>query len=162
MFTLGLRWSPALSVSSFIPPSWCSCQASVFLVLSHLNKNLKQWLEPSEYHSSQTDCVIALGSQTDHVIALRQINVTAQFYLENSRKIHPRGVRTCQPKDTKAREGSPFPLAPLFMCFFPCPPGPALYKLGQPGVLFVLPEVLTSVLWPSFVLFSWAFPFLVF
>ena len=38
-------------------------------------------------------------------------------------------------------------LAPFM--FFP-PPGPALCKLGQPGVLFVLPEVLTLVLRPFF------------
>ena len=38
----------------------------------------------------------------------------------------------------------------------------ALCKLGQLEVLFVLPEVLTLVLGPSFVLFLWAFPFLVF
>ena len=31
-----------------------------------------------------------------------------------------------------------------------------------PGVLFFLPEVFTLVLRPPFVLFSWAFPFLVF
>ena len=43
---------------------------------------------------------------------------------------------------------SPSPLAPLFM-FFP-PTGPALCKLGQPEVLFVLHEVLTRVLGPSF------------
>ena len=42
------------------------------------------------------------------------------------------------------------------------PPGPALCKLGQPGVLFVLLEVLTPVLGPSFVLFLQAFPSLVF
>ena len=51
-------------------------------------------------------------------------------------------------------------LAPLFICF--SLPGPALCKLGQPGVLFVFPEVLTPVLGPSFVLFLWAFPFQVF
>ena len=51
-------------------------------------------------------------------------------------------------------------LAPLFVCLFL--PGPVLCKLGQPGVLFVLPEVLTPVLGPSFILFSRAFPFLVF
>ena len=50
-------------------------------------------------------------------------------------------------------------LAPLFICL--SLPGPVLCKLGQPGV-FVLPEVLTPVLEPSFVLFSQAFPFLVF
>ena len=41
-------------------------------------------------------------------------------------------------------------------------PGPVLCKLGQPGVLFVLLEVLIPILGPSFVLFSWALPFLVF
>ena len=51
-------------------------------------------------------------------------------------------------------------LAPLFTCF--SLPGPVLCTLGQPGVLFVLPEVLTPVLGPSFVPFSRAFPFLVF
>ena len=49
-------------------------------------------------------------------------------------------------------------LAPLFICFFP-PPEPALYKLGG---LFASPEVLTLVLRPCFVLFSWAFSFFVF
>ena len=48
----------------------------------------------------------------------------------------------------------------LFLCF--SLPGPVLCKLGQPVVLFVLPEVLTPVLGPSFVLSSQAFPFLVF
>ena len=55
----------------------------------------------------------------------------------------------------------PQPLWLLFLYVF-SPPGPALCKLGWPGVLFVLPEVLTLVLGPSFVLFSQAFPFLVF
>ena len=50
-------------------------------------------------------------------------------------------------------------LAPLFICF--SLPGPVVCKLGQPGVLLVLPEVLTRVLGPSFVSFSRAFPFLV-
>ena len=70
--------------------------------------------------------------------------------------------------DLKRREGRPVvqerereeALAPLFICFSVL--GPVLCKLGQPGVLFVLPEVLTPVLGPSFVLFSWAFPFQVF
>ena len=47
-------------------------------------------------------------------------------------------------------------LAPLVICL--SLPGPVLCKLGQPGVLFVLPEVLTLVLGPSFVLFLKAFP----
>ena len=33
--------------------------------------------------------------QTVFVIGLRQISVTALFYLENRRKIHPRGMRAC-------------------------------------------------------------------
>ena len=98
------------------PSTSSYCQASIFsLVLSCPNKNLKlRTLEPSACHSSRTDCVIALGSWTDHVIALRsrtdrvialrsvlQLLVTALFYLENNRKIHPRGVRPCRPKDAK-------------------------------------------------------------
>ena len=59
----------------------------------------------------------------------------------------------------RRREGE-LALAPLFLCF--SLPGPVLCKLGQPRVLFVLPEVLTPVLGLSFVLFSRAFPFLVF
>ena len=50
-------------------------------------------------------------------------------------------------------------LAPLFICL--SLPGPVLCKLSQPGVVFVLPEVLTPVLGPSFVSFLRAFPFLV-
>ena len=60
----------------------------------------------------------------------------------------------------REREGErELALAPLFICL--SLPGPVLYKLGQAGVLFVLPEVLTLVLGPSFGLFSRAFPFLV-
>ena len=95
----------------------------------------------------------------DHVIVLRQISVTALFYLEDSRKIHLRGVRARRSKDVE-EWGRELALAPLFICL--SLPGPVLCKLGQPGVLFVLPEVLTLVLGPSFVLFSRAFPFLVF
>ena len=60
------------------------------------------------------------------------------------------------------REERPWPnFGSSFYVFSP-PPGPALCKLGQPGVLFVFPEVLTPVLGPSFVQFSRAFPFLAF
>ena len=96
-----------------------------------------------------------------------QLSVTALFYLEDSRKIHLRGVRARRSKDARRRapqcvgeKERELALAPLFICL--SLPGPVLCKLGQPGVLFVLPEVLTPVLGPSFVLFSWAFPFLVF
>ena len=40
--------------------------------------------------------------------------------------------------------------------------GLSYVKLGQPRVLFVLPDFLTPVLRPSFVLFSRIFPFQVF
>ena len=103
----------------------------------------------------------------DRVIALRQISVTALFYLQDSRKIHLRGVRARLSKDAKRQAPQctgererELALALLFICF--SLPGPVLCKLGQPGVLFVLPEVLTPVLGPSFALFSQAFPFLVF
>ena len=97
-----------------------------------------------------------------------QLRVTALFYLDNNRKIHPQGVRACRFKDAKRRvpqrtgeRERERALWLLFLCFS-FPRGPALCKLGQPGVLFVLPEVLTPVLGPSFVLFSWAFLFLIF
>ena len=50
-------------------------------------------------------------------------------------------------------------LGSSFICFLP--PEPPLCKLGSARSA-VLPEVLTQVLGPSFGLFSWAFPFLVF
>ena len=94
-----------------------------------------------------------------------QPSVTALFYLEDSRKIHLRGVRARLSKDTRTRvpqrtgeRERELALAPLFICF--SLPGPVLCKLGHPGVLFVSPEVLTPVLGPSFVSFSRAFPFL--
>ena len=106
----------------------------------------------------------------DCVIALRQISVTAQCYSsilfrrqqENPSSRHEgtsiqRREEKSAPAGGRERE---LDLAPLFICFSLL--GPVLCKLGQPGVLFVLPEVLTPVLVPSFVLFLWAFPFLVF
>ena len=87
-----------------------------------------------------------------------QLSVTALFYLEDSRKIHLRGVRARRSKDVE-EWGRELALAPLFICL--SLPGPVLCKLGEPGVLFVLLEVLTPVLGPSFVSFSRAFPFLV-
>ena len=61
----------------------------------------------------------------------------------------------------RAGDRDPQPFGSSFYMSFPFP-GPALCKLGQPGVLFALPEVLTPVLGPSFVLFSQALPFLIF
>ena len=77
--------------------------------------------------------------------------VTALFCLEDSRRIHPRSVRACQPKDLKRREWRSVCgrgrererkstcmrerkrerkcFGSSFYTFFP-PPGPALCKLG--------------------------------
>ena len=102
------------------------------------------------------------SSWADRVIALRQISVTAQFYLENSRKIHPPGMRACQPKEAKRRE-RPGPLAPLFICFF-LPTGLRYVNCAsQECCLFYL--VLTPVLGLSFglpLLYFHRLPFLVF
>ena len=60
-----------------------------------------------------------------------QLSVTALFYLEDSRKIHLKGVRARRSKDVK-RRAPPCgggPLAPVFICVF-LPPGPAPCKLG--------------------------------
>jgi len=106
----------------------------------------------------------------DHVIALRQISVTAQCYSSILFKREQENPSSrCEGTSIQRREEKSAPahrrerelaLAPLFICL--SLPGPVLCKLGQPGVLFVLSEVLTLVLRPSFVLFSLAFPFFVF
>ena len=64
-------------------------------------------------------------------------------------------------KSAPARAGERARFGSSLYMFFP-PAGLALSKLGQPGMLFVLPVVLTVVLGPSSVLFSRAFLFLVF
>ena len=135
--------------------------------LSRHNKDL-EWrtLKPPWRFTalgSWTDHVIALRSRTDHVITLREISVTALFHLEDSRKIHLQGMRARWSKDAKRRAPHragggrraythmgerESPLAPLFICFF-LPPGPVLCELGL-GRSAVLPDVLTPVLGPSF------------
>ena len=57
----------------------------------------------------------------DHVVALRQISVTALFYLEDSRKIRLQDVRARLSKDTSRRAPqlageSELALALLFIC----------------------------------------------
>ena len=140
--------------------------------------SLQQKLEATNIKalSAWIDRVTALGSQTDRVIALRQISVTAPCYssvlFRNKRKIHPRGMRACWPKRHKgkrerkkerqkvqahAREReTPSPLAPLFICFL-LPPGlPYVNWASQECSLFSLRSSLrswSSVLGPSFDLF---------
>ena len=64
------------------------------------------------------------------------------------------------------REERPQPNFGSYFYVFSPPTGPALCKLGYPGVLFVLPEVLTPVLGPLFYIplfyFHWLFPSLSF
>ena len=74
--------------------------------LSHHNKDLeRRTFRPlGASQLSGTDHVIALRSLADRVIALRQISVTALFYLVDSREIHLRGVRARRSKDAKRRE----------------------------------------------------------
>jgi len=112
----------------------------------------------------------ALGtSQTwrNRVIALRQISVIGLFYWEDSRRIHPRRVRACQPKGEKRRgdrgrgrgrekegEGErkrerererERDLAPPFICFFPSPWAcPMQIGLSQECCLFFLRSSLQS------------------
>ena len=101
--------------------------------------------------------VTALGSWTNHVIALRQISVTALFYLEDSRRIHPRrreesggarqhlgkGVEKEKERLHKGERERVDALGSSFCVL--SPPGPALCKLGSARSA-VLPEVLTLVL----------------
>ena len=89
----------------------------------------------------------------------------SSIYLDNSWWIHLWGVRAHRSKDAKRRSIGPIAQRKeregrgLWLLFlFVSVPGPVLCKLGQPGVLFVLPGVLTLVLGPSFVLFLRAFP----
>ena len=120
------------------------CQGSVISsVLSHLNKNLKQQTSKSlACHSSQTDCVIALG----------QIGVTAlsysQFYLENNRKIHPH--RACPPKRHEEKR-EPQPCGSSFYMFYSFPLGQLYVNwASQEYCLFYLRSSLQSSDLPLF------------
>ena len=98
--------------------------------LSRHNKDLERRTLRSPRH------VTVLGPWTNRVIALRQISVTALFYLEDSRRIHPGrreergGARQCGVVVVGwgEREG---PLAPLSMCFSSPWACPVHIGLGQ-------------------------------
>ena len=117
-------------------------------LLTRHNKDLK-WrtlksLQRVTALGSWTDHVTALRSWMDHVIALRQISVTALLYLEDSRKIHLRGMRARGSKDAKRRapqhtlgwegwgEGEREPFGSCFYVF--------LSPRGLPYVNWVSPE----------------------
>lgn len=123
--------------------------------LSRHNNDSELWiLKPLVCHNSRV--------WTNCVIALRQISVTALFYLEDSRRIHPQRReesggelgggggdegREREKEHTHTRGRKRERLAPSLICFLP--PGPALCKLGSDRSA-VLPEVLSQVLGPFF------------
>ena len=121
-------------------------------VLSHHNKHLKRRTSITALghcYSSRTGQCYSSVSQLSFIQKIK----------ENTSSRHE--DMPTQKTRRGDRERSPT-LWLLFLYVFSPPPGPALRKLGQPGGLFVLPEVLTPVFRPSFVLFSRVFPFLVF
>ena len=135
------------------------CQASVWSsVLSCHNKDLEcQILKPSACHSSQVLNRPCYSSQTNQCYS----SVLQLYFIQ---KIAGKSIFEAQRREWEGwgrGERGPWPFGSSFYMFFLLS-GPALCKLGQPGELFVLPEVLTPVLGPSFVLFSQAFPFLIF
>ena len=136
------------------------------------NKDLeRRTLKPPLYVTtlgSWIDRVIALRFWTDCVIALRQISVTALFCLEDSRKsifeawghVNPKTRRKERPSAREREQESP--LAPLFMFF--SPPWACLMQIGLSQECCSTWSPHSSpwtYLWPSSVLFSRAFLFLV-
>ena len=126
---------------------------------------MKQWiLKPSDRQrlSSRTNHVTALGQTVSQLSALGQtvlqlsdraviqLHVTAQFYLENKRKIHPRGLRACRPKRCEEKRESPSPVAPLFICFSPAPGPPSVNWASQECCLFYLRSSLQFLDLPLF------------
>ena len=125
-----------------------------FLVLSQQRFGMTDIKAPRHVTAlrSWTDRVIVLRSQMDHVIALRQISVTAQCYssilfrrLQGDPSLKKRREWRSPPVHvhTWERESDREFLAPSFICFLP--PGPALCKLGSASSA-VLPEVLRTLL----------------
>ena len=116
--------------------------------------------------------VTAHRSWTDCVTSLRQISVTAQFiaplYLEDRRKILLRGVRAHRSKDVKRRAphraGEREPFSSSFYMFFSSPwAWPIQIGLSHECYSTWSPHSgPRAFLWPSSVLFSQDFPFLLF
>ena len=129
------------TLSSILAWSILSRECVISSVLSHHNKNLKQWmLKPSACHSSRT---------------VLQLHVTAQFYLESKGKYILEVWGYADLKDVKRRERerererapahgreAPGPLAPLFMSS--PPPGLPYVNWASQGCRFFSPK---SSLW---------------
>ena len=123
----------------------------MLLGLSRHNKDLEQrTLKPSARHSSQVSDKPCYSSQTNQcyssvLFKRQQENPSSKREGMPTQRLKEKraGERASVWETDKEREKAPF--GSSFYIFFP-PSGPALCKLGQPGVLFVLPEVLR----PSF------------
>ena len=101
-----------------------------FSVSSQQRFGVTDMKAPSACHSSQVLDRLCYSSQVSNgLIALRQISVTALFYLEDSRKIYLSGVRARRSKEMRRaarrtggreRAGSGFS---IYMCISPwaCP-----------------------------------------
>ena len=111
-------------------------------------------LKPSACHSSQTVLQLSFIQKIKENTSSRREGMPTQKTQREEREKERQRVQS------HPGEGPPA-LWLLFLCFIP-PPAPALCKLGQPGMLFVLPEVLNLAFGPSFILFLEAFSFLVF
>ena len=92
-----------------------------------------------------------------------QLHVTALFYLENSRRIHPWGMRACRPKDVKRRVWRSVPVCRrerermreralwlFFLCFFLSLDLPCVNWASQECCLFYLRSSLRSSDLPLF------------
>ena len=115
-----------------------------------LGQTVSQLLGQISVNSSRTDQCYSSVLQLSFIQKIK----------ENTSQRHE-GMPT-QKMQREERERDPQPFRLLFLYVFSPPPRAALCKLGQPEVLFVLPEVLTPVLGPSFVLLSGLFPSLSF
>ena len=112
----------------------------------------KIWSDIS--YSPWTDCVSALGQ------TVLQLRVTAQFYSENKRKIHPQSMSAYQLKwreGVRARErereraSEPQPFGSSIYIFFSLPLGlPYVNWASQESCLFYLRSSLWSLDLPLF------------
>ena len=128
----------------------CNCCLELYgkcLISSVLSWHNKRWSDESALQLSDRP--------------VSQLHFTAQFYLENKGKYTLEAWGHKNP-NTKRRERTstqerPLALWLLFLYVFP-PPGLPYVNWASQECCFFLPEVLG----PSFVVFSWTFPFLVF
>ena len=105
------------------------------------------------------ECVISLVLSHHSKNLKQQTSVAAWLQLSFIWQAKENTCSRCEGRPTQKKSGARFWL--LFLYAFFSSPEPVLCKLDQPGGLFVSPEVLTPVLGPSFVPFSWISPFFV-